>query len=85
MKEKEPSPSLLTWESAAIVLVSAGAGFVLGSREARGRIDKEIYLYYRGLRNLIERRRDKKRAAELELKAGKVLAQVFPQGLGAEK
>lgn len=85
MREKEPRPSLLTWKSAAIVLASAGAGYIFGSEKARSRVGEELRLYRQGFKNAIRRRRDKKLAAELELKAGKVLAQVFPQGLKEEK
>ncbi len=85
MKEKEPRLSFLTWKSAAIVLASAGAGYIFGSEKARLRLGREFWLYRQGLKNVIKRRKDKKEEEELGLKARKVLAQVFPRGLETEK
>lgn len=85
MREKEPRHSLLTWKSAAIVLASAGVGYFFGSEKARLRLGKELGFYRQGFKNVIKRRKDKKEEEELELKARKVLAQVFPQGLETEK
>lgn len=85
MKEKEPKQSFLTWESAAIVLASVGFGAILGSRETRSKVGKEIQLCCRGFRNEVRKGQEKRRAAEFGLKARKVLIQVFPQGLIAEE
>lgn len=85
MKENERRPSFLKWESATMVLALVGTGYILGSEKARLRVGKELRRCYRGLKNEIKREQDKRRAAEFGLKAGKVLAQVFPQGLEAEK
>lgn len=85
MREKEPRSPLLTWKSAAIVLASAGAGYIFGSEKARSRLGEELGLYYQGFKNVLKRREDRRKAEELELRAGKMLTQVFPQGLRAEK
>lgn len=78
-------PSFLTWKSAAIVLASAGAGYFFGSEKARSRLGEEFKLYSQGFKNAIKKREDEKKTKESRLKAGKMLAQVFPQGLRAEK
>lgn len=85
MKEKEPRQFLLTWESAAIVLASVGFGAILGSREARSRVGKELRLCYRGFKNVIRRRQETRRSEEERFKLQRLLRQVFPQGLRAEK
>lgn len=85
MQEKEPKQSLLTWESAVVVLALVGAGFVLGSREMRERMGKEIRLYYQGLGNVIRRRGELKQSEKERSEFQGLLRQVFPQGLRMEK
>lgn len=81
MKEKEPKQSLLTWEAAAVVLASVGFGAVLGSRGAREKIGKEAGLCYRGFRNVMKGRR----LEEEKLRFRRLIKQLFPEGLKAEK
>lgn len=74
MKEKETKQSLLTWKSAAIVLASAGAGYMLGSREVR----EKIGLRCRAARNVIRRRNE---VWTIQRKAGEILRRAYPQGM----
>lgn len=73
MKEKETKQSLLTWESAAIVFVSVGAGYLLGSREVR----EKIGLRCRAIWNVIKRRNE---IWTIQRKAGKILREAYLQG-----
>lgn len=74
MKENEPKQSLLTWESAAIVLASAGAGYALGSKEVR----EKIGLRCRATLNIIKRRNE---IWTIQKKAGEILRRAYPQGM----
>lgn len=74
MKEKEPRQSFLTWKAALIVLASAGAGYMLGSKGVR----EEISLRCRAARNVIRRRNE---MWTIQKKAGEILRRAYPQGM----
>lgn len=75
----------MKWESATIIFASVTMGYILGSEKARSRIGKELRLCYRGFKNEMKRMRGERLSEEEKSRFRRLMRQVFPEGLKAEK